>query len=149
MLEKRAFPKKGTKINTKDDYGLEYDVNFVMWDDPGRRIVGDLLRIVVFTTNEEFSAKSKEEQVKDSQTYFEAVSQVVLDCDVEGSDFSDADAVTKTYELPGVSWGFWYDVIAIYCMKLLNESDNLKKARAALVSLTNSGTDSGNKAASE
>lgn len=143
MIESKIkFPKK-TEVLTAKELGLDYDgIEFEFWSDPGKPVVGELMRIVLWTSNDELQQKTIDEQRKDAKTYFRCVSEIITDCNIAGSSFDTPEETEKTFELPDVAWGFWYDVVAAYLVRLIEVSSNLKKVRSALQSLTNSGNDS-------
>lgn len=141
MIKKEPFPKKTEIVDVKD-LKLDYEgISFEFWVDPSRTIVSDLMDIVLFTTNDQLKSQDVSQQRKNAKRYFECVSEIIADCSIEGADFSTPESTEKTFELPGVAWGFWYDVVSGYLMKLIETSNHLKKVREALQSLISSGID--------
>lgn len=139
-MEKISFPKK-TKIVEVTEYGLDYPgIKFEFWSDPPKTVVGDLLRIVLWTTNDELKEQTPDEQRRDAKRYFECVSEIVVDCNIEGSSFDTPEDVEQTYQLDTVSWGFWYDVVAGFLVDLIETSVHLKGIREALQKVTDSGS---------
>lgn len=118
--------QKTTKIIDSHVLGEEYGFDipshkFVMWADPANDAWVTLWEVAVLT-----DAQLKEMQEKDpdaykqlNDRYLNAVSELIVDCDIAGADFSTPDKVHDTFNQPGVDARFYFIVISTYCMHLL------------------------------
>ena len=121
-MKKVAFPKKTVTIDAGNDLGIEgYEgVKFQMWDDPSRSVIVHVVQAL----------QSGDDTIDDqmAEDFFSAVSQIVVDTNIEGIDFSTRESSMKSFDHETLPWGFMFNVVVSYVVKLINESDSLKKA---------------------
>ena len=119
QMVKIAFPKKRVVIDVGEDLGVsEYDgVKFVMWADPSITV---LARIISTLT------KADPDQ-GDADNYFDALREVMLDSNIKGLDFSTTAAIAESVDHPSLPWGFIMQIATLYCVKVISESNALKK----------------------
>lgn len=121
QLVKIAFPKRKVVIDVGEDLGLpDYEgVKFVMWDDPSISVIANVILPL---------AKDQDELTNsDGDAYFDALNEIILDSNVEGLDFSSVKATMESFDNKSLPWGFISEVAALYCSKLITESESLKK----------------------
>lgn len=131
QLVKIAFPKKRVVIDVGDDLGLsDYTgVKFVMWADPSITV---LARIINTLTKEE-------PDQSDADNYFDALHELMIDSNIEGVDFSTVTSIAESVDHPSLPWGFIMEVATMYCVKVISESNALKKMFGLSDSQENSG----------
>lgn len=128
-MKKIKFPKKTKLVNVTRDLGMDEtyeDVEFLVFDDPPRSIVGAIMRAITLTDEE--AAQDNSQQIVDE--YFEAVTELIIDCNIEGLSFNTADETVESFESKIIPWGFLYDFVVFYISYLITESDRIKKALA-------------------
>jgi hypothetical protein len=120
-LVKIAFPKKRVTVDVSEDLGMtDYPgVKFVMWDDPA---IGILANVVL-----PLSKDDKELTDSDADAYFDALNELILDSNIEGLDFSTVTSTAESFDHKSLPWGFISQVAALYCAKVITESNSLKK----------------------
>lgn len=119
QLVKMAFPKKRVVIDVGDDLGIsDYaGVKFVMWADPSIAVLARALHTMT---------KDEPDQ-SDADNYFDALNELLLDSNIEGVDFSNPTAIAESFDHPSLPWGFIMQVVTMYCVKVIDESNALKK----------------------
>jgi hypothetical protein len=119
MLTKRAYVKPHIDMTGSDLKidGLENTIRF--WRDPSRQIVFTLLDTITMTAEKDIDTN-----------FWEAVSEVIVDCDIEGLDFSTAEKARESFDNPHISWGVLFDALFGYVSWLLTENEKVGKALA-------------------
>jgi hypothetical protein len=131
MLTKRTFEKGTVKYNTETDMGLNGSYNFLFWDDPSRPVVMTLVDTI--SMNEErLNKMSVEEKEKADADFWKAVSQVMIDCEIEGLDFSTPEKAKTSFDSEIVPWGWLWDVLVFFIGRLLAENKRLGELLARL-----------------
>lgn len=144
MLKKKPFERSVTRYNTKTDLNLPVEHLFEMWADPSSRVVFSLLD-VVSTSEEKLNKMSDVDKAKLDDEFWWCVSQVFIDCDIEGLDFSSPEKSKESFESPYISWGFLFDVLVSYITRLLSENETIKKKVNHLIQAVSSGNRKGQK----
>lgn len=124
--EKKPFDKTVVVKNTHDDLGLEPNHNFAFWADPSRATIMKFLE-VIGTKRDELDEKSEEELEEMNRRFWESVSQIVVDCDIEGLSFDTPEDAEASFDASHVDYGFMTDVVASYVYSVLAKSKLLKK----------------------
>ena len=137
QLVKIAFPKKRSVIDVAVDLGMdeEYEgVKFVMWADPSIAVIQGVLLAQV----------KEEEDItdKDADAYFDALTEIFIDSNLDDVSFSTSKEVQDSFDAMGLPWGFVAQVAILYCVKVIDESESLKKMYGLLDNPETSGEDS-------
>lgn len=148
MVDKIKFPKKSVRIELPD-LGYEEETYgafwFEFWKDPSRTVVFDLLNPIVQSVDD-LRALKETEQIETSDKFFEAVSRLVMDTNIDGLDFSTPQSAQESFRHPDLPWGFMYGVVTSYVLRLLETQQSLKKMLHESVETLNSGDDKKKKA---
>jgi hypothetical protein len=123
--KKKQFKPNTTILNLKKDFPLEQDIELEFWLDPSRQIIFDLFEIIGATT-EEVEESTDEEKIRMSKRYYECASLILIDCDIEGIDFSTAESTEAAFEDERLPWGIFHQAMVLYLDKLMTEYDMLK-----------------------
>jgi hypothetical protein len=124
MLTKKPFERTTVTYNTNTDMGLSASHQFAFWADPSRHIVVTLVDTIM--ANEERLNKMSDDEKRQMDTdWWNCVSKVIVDCDIEGLDFSTPEAAKASFDNEEVSWGWLLDVMGFYIGRLLAENKRL------------------------
>jgi hypothetical protein len=108
-------------IDVAEDLGLvDYPgIKFVMWADPAVTTIARILTPLA----------KKEDDITpdDGDAFFDALNEVILDSNIEGIEFGSLEKVIKAYDHPHLPYGFVGTVATFYCMKIITDSEALKK----------------------
>lgn len=138
--KKKQFQKSYQVINTKDDWGMEQEHQFAFWNDPSQSLVVDALDLFALQGDDEALDKlepAKKEELNDR--FYNFCAEVIIDCDIEGADFTNAETARKTFNDPRVDYNFFYLVIIRYFTDILARANALKKTMAYIEKISNSG----------
>lgn len=123
-LQKRPFDKTTSTKNTKTDFGLENEHEFILWRDPSRQVVMAVIETV--TLNEDRLSKMTEQEKQElDDRFWDAVSRIFVDCDIEGLDFSSPAKAKQSFDSPNVDWNFLWEVLIHYVTDLVKENDKI------------------------
>lgn len=112
---KKKFEKSYTIFNTKKDWDMTTEHLFAMASDPSRNLVSQLIDVLQQLTNlDENNPLSEEELQQLNDDFFYCISELIIDCDIKGMDFSTAEAADKSMNSPDVDWHFMFDVLGRY-----------------------------------
>jgi hypothetical protein len=143
--KKKKFEKTYKVFNTKKDFDMQQDHNFAFWADPSQATVMTGLQILAFQGNETaIDSLAPEERVALNDRFFEFVSDVVIDCDIEGTDFSTPEEAHRSFNDPSIDWEFMYAVLIRYFNHVLTEAEALKKTIEAIEKTLSSGANKKN-----
>ena len=137
QLVKMAFPKKKVVIDVVKDLGMSEEyagVQFVMWDDPS---ITSLAKVFVSTNKDDESTTQE-----DADGYFDALTEILIDSNIDGVSFSTREDVIDSFDAIGLPWGFVSQVATLYCLKVVSESNSLKKVFGLSEVVETSGDDS-------
>jgi hypothetical protein len=123
--KKKQFKPNTVVVNLKKDFPLEQDIELEFWEDPSRQVIFDLFEIIGATT-EDLAETSDAKKEKMSKRYFECASLILVDCDIEGIDFSTAESTEAAFEDERLPWGIFHQAMVLYLDKLMTEYDMLK-----------------------
>lgn len=120
-MKKVSFPKTTKIVDVSEDLGIEgYNgVKFEMWRDPSRKVL--LTIIGSFAINEDSLTET------DANDFFSAISELIIDSNIEGISFDTQEETEKAFNADNLPWGFVYSVIVSYVVKIIDESESLKK----------------------
>lgn len=132
-MEKKPFQKTVRFVNTKtlgEAFGTPLPEHiFQMWADPSNRAWLAIWRAT--TTNEEELEKLKsDDRVEYDQLEADfrwAISELIIDCDIEGLKFDTPEDVYETFNDPDVDAHFIHFVVTFYVMYLLAVRKHLVK----------------------
>jgi hypothetical protein len=123
--KKKQFKPNTVILNLKKDFPLDQDIDIEFWEDPSRQVIFDLFEIIGATT-EDVAELTNEEKSKMSKRYYECASLILIDCDIEGIDFSTAESTEEAFEDERLPWGIFHQAMVLYLDKLMTEYDMLK-----------------------
>jgi hypothetical protein len=127
MLAKKAYIKPYVDKKADTDFGIEgCEHLFRLWRDPSRQTVFTLLNTITMKPDELEALDDSAKRELD-EAFWRAVSEVIIDCDIEGLDFSTTEKARESFDSPHISWGILYDVLFAYVSWLLTENDNIRK----------------------
>jgi hypothetical protein len=105
------------------DYDLEQDITVEFWKDPSRKVVMDLLEILGRQTSDSIT---EEEAERIDVRYYECVSLIIVDCDIEGISFDTPDESRAAFEAEFLPWGIFHQAMMLYVAELTREHSILK-----------------------
>lgn len=138
--KKKKFTKKYRIYNTKKDFAMQQEHKFALSSDPSKEILYGLLNVVT-TTTEQLDEMSDDEIEELDKLFFQYVSEITVDCDIDGLDFSTPESTEDSFSDPEVDWHFLFSVYGYYVGSLLNTHKTLGKVLRQLADNENSGTD--------
>lgn len=138
MKKKQFKPKKQIKHLDKD-FGLGQDIKIEFWSDPSRVVIFDLLEIFGMSGTEELDEIPEADKEKMNTRYFECASLILLDCDIEGIDFSTPQSTEEAFDDERLPWGIFHQALLMYISELIDEYQVLKNALGRVKELSNSG----------
>lgn len=142
---KIKFPKSRESVSAEELGILDAEgVYFTFWKNPSKPVVRVLFDIVMASA-EELSNKPPHEMAILEKEYYEALSELILDSNIESLDFSTPETAMKSFEAPDVPVGFMYQVVVCYLRRLLEFNDQIKKALALYLIGSSSGQGSATK----
>jgi hypothetical protein len=139
-MKKRKFTPNKVWLNLDKDLNLNQDINVAFWEDPSRPVIFALLEIF----NTDVNKQSKTELEKLNKHYFKNATLILLDCDIEGVDFSTVKSTEEAYNHPELPWGIFHEAVIAYIAKLSDEHEVLKNVLRRVGVLSISGTDKNN-----
>lgn len=142
--KKRAFKPNTVIFNLKKDLALNQDINIEFWIDPSRPIMLDLIRILGYSNSGRMSELSQEEIQEMDDRYFECASLILVDCDIEGIDFSTPESTREAFEDDRLPWGIFHQAILLYTGHLMDEYSALKNVLRRVRNPSNSGENENN-----
>lgn len=123
-MQKIKFPKKGQKIRVSDIGMEDYpEVVMTVWNDPNGHIITKMVYSVTKATDDITD--------EDAEEYFAAVTEYIMDSNIEGLSFDTIEETKASFEHPSLPFGFLYEFVVLALGKLIEESDRLKKVRVA------------------
>jgi hypothetical protein len=144
-MDKIKFPKKTEIISAEElDIMDAPGVVFEFWANPSKPVVNAIYDIV-YLTMEKAAAMTVDEISNLNDRYYIALSELIVDCNIAGLDFSTPKAVEKSFDADDVPINFIYRVVVSYLSRLLDLSDAVKKALALRHLASNSGRGSATK----
>lgn len=144
-MKKRPYKKNTVTLNLKKDLNLRHDIDVEFWEDPSQQVVFDLLNIIgtaYFKVDDEEEDRT-EEQIEQlnimNKRYFECVSHILVDCNIEGIGFGTPESTEESFYDERIAWGAFHQGVIAYMSRLIDEYGLLKKALARVKDLSNSG----------
>lgn len=127
--EKKPFQKTYVILDTKEDLGIDSQeaYKFALWEDPSRQTIMKFLG-VINTKRDELDEKSEEELEELNARFWESVSDIVIDCNIEGLSFDTPEEAEASFDAPHVDYGLMTDIVAAYVYSVLTKSRALKKS---------------------
>lgn len=129
FTKKKKFEKAYTIYNTKKDWDMATEHLFAMASDPSRNLLNqliDVLQKLTGLTEEEELSEEEIQQLNDE--FFYCVSELIVDCDIQGLDFSNTKKAEESMNNPDVDWHFMFDVLGNYVNTLFLTHRTLGKA---------------------
>lgn len=137
-MKKKAYPKKTVYRHLKNDLGLDEDVTIEFWANPSRAVCMNIMLVL----GAAFDAESKKriEGLADlEKMFYESISELIVDTDIEGVSFDTPESTMKAFEHPGIPWHVFTDAIIVYISELTNKYEPLKKVLSLYSSESTSG----------
>lgn len=109
------------------------------WKNPSKLVLQSLIQFMLATDTELRTLDESEKEALLADFYY-ALSEIVLDTNIEGLDFSTPEKAQEMFlESPGLPMGFVYEAVAAWLLKLLQEGLELKKTLSLLTEPRSSG----------
>lgn len=143
-MKKKEFKQNIEILHLEEDFGLGQDIKIAFWKDPSRAVIFDLLKIVGVTREDDLSEMPEIEREKMNTRYFECASLVLVECDIEGIDFSTAELTEKAFEDERIPWGTFHKALIMYLARLTDEYEVLKNVLRRVKELSGSGNENQN-----
>lgn len=122
MPKKISFPRKTCEFDGEE---LGYPgVKLTLWDNPSRRVRLAIYGLIANPV-EELEKQSEAEQKETLKDFFWGVSELIIDCNVEGADFSTPEAAEATYD--DFEPDFLPAVITRHMVRIVNREDEERK----------------------
>lgn len=125
-MKKRKYKPAVVVRNLKDDFGLEEDINLEFWKDPSRKVALGLLFIIGRARGDESEDIDEAEWKQLDKEYYEMVSNLIVDSDIEGLDFSTPETTEASFDAEFLPWGILHKAVIAYLSELTTENENLK-----------------------
>lgn len=140
-MQKIVFPKQ-SKTFDMVDLGIDGadGVLFKFWVNPSKPVMKALYDVIM-RDQAAFMALEDHELEEMEQQYYEALTQVIVETNVDSLRFDTVDDVKKSFEAEDVPIGFVHKVVVGYVHQMLEENDSVKKALALYHLASNSGKD--------
>lgn len=127
--KKKAYEKKYT-IKTTEDLGVESTVvySFALWKDPSKDVLMDFISIItkIIDSDENKEDAEKIAEQVDTELYYKLASEIIIDCDIDGLDFSTPTAARESFENRDIGNGFLSSVLTKYILALITDITDLK-----------------------
>jgi hypothetical protein len=136
-MKKRQFKPKTVKLNLKKDLFLDEDITVWFWENPSREVVFTLIDVL----NSNTKGLDPIEAQDLNKRYFDCASLMLIDCDIEGVDFSTPESTEAAFQDKRLPWGIFHQAILAYMGKLVDEYKVLKNALRRVGVLSDSGND--------
>ena len=143
-MKKRQFKPNTQTLHLEKDLGLGQDINIEFWVDPSRQIIFDLLEIFGLSGTDSMDEIPEAEKDRMNRRYFECASAILVDCDIEGIDFSTAESTENAFDDERLPWGIFHQALMMYVARLTDEYQVLKNALRRVKELSASTEDSKN-----
>ena len=140
FTRKKRFVKSYKIFDTMDDFGMDQQHRFALAADPSRDTLYGLLAIVTTKPDEMDEMKPEEIQSLDDD-FYAYVSELTIECDIMGLDFSSPETTRAAFFHPSVDWHFLFSVYGYYVGHLLDTHKTLGKVLRQSKEQENSGTD--------
>lgn len=129
-MQKIPFPKQKETLEVSElDIDDAPGVMFSFWANPSKAVVNALYDVIYLSM--EKAASMSSEQMRDlNERYYLALSELIIDCNIESLDFSTPEAVERSFDAPDVPINFVYRVVVSYLSRLLDLNQSVKKALA-------------------
>jgi hypothetical protein len=137
--KKKPFQKAYKIYNTKKDFGLKTEHNFAMAADPSRDVLMGLIESITDSSGADFAKMSEEEKSELNDRFFYYVSEVVIECDIEGISFDNPETTESSMLATDIDWHFMFNVLGAYIQTLLATHETLGKAFRTLEDSESSG----------
>lgn len=143
-MKKRAYAPKTVIRNldgkTEKDYELEADINVKFWKSPSQDVVLDLMGFLGDARSGNIEDFEPEELKQMNERYFECVSLMIVDTDIEGLDFSTPKKAEESFNADFLPWGILHLAILMYIAELSENYGQLKNLLRRAETLSDSGT---------
>lgn len=136
-MKKRDYEKETVWLHLDKDLHLGRDINVCFWKDPSQHYTMELLRV----TNTRIEDKSQEEVQQLNKDYFDVASNIFIDCDINGIDFSTPESTEEAFYHKDLPWGIFHETLIAYLARLMTEYQVLKNLLRRANVLSSSGTD--------
>ncbi len=138
--KKKKFEKSYTVYNTKKDWDMTTEHLFAMASDPSRNLMNQLIDVLQRLMSVEEKSKLNEEEVQQlNDDFFYCISELIIDCDIEGMNFDTPEDADESMSNPDVDWHFMFDVLGNYVRTLFLTHRTLGKVYQTQEESTSSG----------
>lgn len=124
-MKKKQFKPKTVSKHLDKDFELGQDITVEFWKDPSRKVILDLLEILG-SSSSDASSRDEDEAAKMDIRYYECVSLIIVDCNIEGIDFDTPDSARAAFDADFLPWGIFHQAMMMYVAELTREHEILK-----------------------
>lgn len=142
--KKKKFEKEYKIWNTKDDFGMKSEHQFALAADPSKETLYGIMAVVT-TKPDELDEMTEEELEELDEAFYHFVSELIIECDIDGLDFSDAKTTRESFFHPDVDWHFLFSVCGYYVGTLIDTHRTLGKVLRQSTEAENSGNEKSQK----
>ena len=139
--KKKPIQKAYRIYNTKKDFGLDAEAQFAMSADPSRDVLIGLIEAISDSSEADFDSLSEVEQQELNDRFFYYVSEVVVDCDIDGLSFETPEETEESMLATNIDWHFMFNVLGAYIQQILAVHSTLGKAFQTPEEKENSGSE--------
>ena len=137
--KRERIEKAHSIINTKDDLGMDVEIQIAYWNNPSRAVFGDLVDSIA-TPSEKLDAMDEQQQQSFSDKYFAAVTELLIESDLLGLDFNTVDETLASFEHPELPMQFMHKLVINLVLRILTEAGYVKNVSTALSNSGDSGS---------
>ena len=139
-MKKKANKPKTVIKHLENDYELEAAISVEFWAAPSQNVVLDLMQILGSARAEDIGEIEQEKFEDMDKRYFECVSLLIVDTDVEGIDFSTPEKAKEAFYADHLPWGIFHLAVLMYVAELSESYEYLKNLLKRAAQLSDSGT---------
>ena len=129
--EKKEYTKKHVIFSTTELGVISpEEYLFAFWDDPSRPVLAEFIGMLTSIASGLVEEEGAEEIVDSINTedFYKLASEIMLDSNIKGLDFSTAESTQAAFESRDISSGFLSEVLSKYVLQLVEELANQKNS---------------------
>lgn len=139
-MKKKKYVPETTIKNLRDDYDLGANIAVAFWSAPSQSVVLDLMQILGSARAEDIDEIESDRFEDMDKRYFECVSLLIVDTNVDGIDFSTPEKTREAFYADHLPWGIFHLAVLMYVAELSESYEYLKNLLRRAAQLSSSGT---------
>ena len=136
--KKKKFQRKYKIFDTKKDFDMQQSHKVAFAEDPSREVVFGIFEIASLKPAN-FDEMTEEDSAEIDERWYHYMSEIIIDTDIEGLDFSTPDSTRESFNDPSVDWTFFIELVARYVGNLMETHHTLGKVLRAMNEEADSG----------